>query len=68
MYTTREIMGQGERIFFFKFIYFEREREREHEQGKDKEREGDRIPKFPSRIHAASTGPDMGLEPGTVRS
>ena len=69
MCTTREITGQGEGIFFLKFIYLrERERERAHQQGKGKEREGDRILKFPSRIHAASTEPDMGLEPGTMRS
>ena len=38
------------------YIYFERQ----HEQGRDRERERERIP---SRIHAVSSEPDMGLEP-----
>ena len=43
------------------FIYFQRERER----GRSRERGKERIP---SRLHAISAEPDVGLEPKTLRS
>ena len=53
-------------LSFFKslFIYFEREKGRErecmHEWMRGKETGRERIP---SRLHAVSTGPSMGLDP-----
>ena len=46
-------------IFFLKFIYFEREKEQVREQ-RGTVREGKRIP---SRLHAVSAEPVLGLEP-----
>ena len=45
---------------FFKFIYFERDREHEHEKKRGRERGREKIP---TRIHAVSPEPNLGLNP-----
>ena len=59
--------GSVDLSFFLKFIL----RVREHDQGKDRETERERErerERIPSRLHTASTGPDTGSNPQTVRS
>ena len=52
------MLSRSKLKLFFKFIYFERGRVSTSWIGA--EIEGDRIP---SRLHAVSTEPDMGLKP-----
>ena len=49
-------------LIFFKFIYLFSEREREWTQAGEGQREGE-IERIPSRPHAFSAEPDVGLNP-----